>query len=905
MNSLSDIRSLFLDFFKTRHHQIMPSASLVPEHDPTLLFTNAGMVPFKDILTGRRKAPTPRAASAQKCIRAGGKHNDLDNVGYTARHHTFFEMLGNFSFGDYFKEQAISYAWDFITKELGVAQNRLWITVYADDEDSLKLWQKIAPIKKDRIIPIATHDNFWSMGAVGPCGPCSEIFYDHGDQIAGGPPGSADQDGDRFVEIWNLVFMQFERKEDGQQIGLPHPSIDTGMGLERVAAVMQGSWDNYQIDLFRHLIQALEDIIKIKAEGERQASFRVVADHLRAICFLIADGVQPDHEGRGYVLRRILRRAMRHLHLLGQTEPILYRLVPSLESEMSEAYPQLSIAAKAIEDIVKNEEERFGDMLLRGMGLLEKESADLNPKQKLSGEIAFKLYDTYGFPLDLTQDILRRDSCQVDVEGFERALERQRAQGRETWKGSGTKEQNQLWLTLADQKGASQFLGYERDETKGKIIAIVKNDILADEICEGEEGMILLDQTSFYAESGGQVGDKGVLFSGDNLFSVNDTQKCGDILHVHSGVQTKGVFKLKDRLTARIDRERRTNIRANHSATHLMHQALKDVLGNHVSQKGSLVDKDYLRFDFSHSHALSFDEIERVEAIVNAQIRLNQATKTQSMAQDEARQSGAIAMFGEKYDDEVRVLFMGETLKPSDKSEKNQKAAFSIEFCGGTHVKRLGDIALFKIIAQNAVGAGVRRITALTGAPAFEYLARQEQQLAHIAQLLKTSPDQLNDKIAHLVEENRALTRNLRQAKKQIMSSPQKTGKAETPIEMIGDIPFMHRVINGADSKELRGLVDEGKNQIKSGVVAMMALNKNRISLVIGVTKDLTDRLSAIELVKHSAHILGGQGGGGRDDFAQAGGSLTDKAPEAMKAIAENIAKAVAKSQKTKQIAHS
>lgn len=883
--SLNDIRSQFLNFFAANDHKIVSSAPLVPETDPTLLFTNAGMVPFKDVFTGKRKPQAPRIASAQKCIRAGGKHNDLDNVGYTARHHTFFEMLGNFSFGDYFKEQAIHLAWKFLTEELALSKSNLLITVFDKDEEAFALWKKISGFRESQIIKISTSDNFWSMGQTGPCGPCSEIFYDHGEDVAGGPPSSADEDGDRFVEIWNLVFMQFERTEDGSEISLPRPSIDTGLGLERVSAVMQGLHNNYEIDIFKNIIAATETLTHIKANTENLNSFRVIADHIRSIGFLLSDGILPSNEGRGYVLRRILRRAMRHLYLLGYKKPALYKLIAVLESEMGKAYPELTHAKIATTQTLKNEEERFADMLERGMGLLEKELANLTAGEKFSGEVAFKLYDTYGFPLDLTQDALRLKNFEVDVEQFNSALKNQRDAGRLAWKGSGDLATEDVFLSLVDNNNSTKFLGYLENSSDAKVLAVIKNGEVVDEVKEGEAAAILLDQTPFYAESGGQVGDSGTLIKNDNCFKVEDTKKQAGSLHIHYGTIEKGKIKTGDNVSAKIDVERRTKIRANHSATHLMNAALIEVLGAHVSQKGSLVDENHLRFDFSHNQPFRAEEIVKIENLVNAQIRANVASSTKEMPQDEARQSGAIAMFGEKYDDIVRVLFMGE---PSS----SKRAAFSIEFCGGTHVSRTGDIALFKITGQSAVGAGVRRVIGLTRAAAFDYMRNQESQFSAAAAVLKIPPQQLQQRLEGLVEENKKLSQGLRDTKRKLALAPSSNEKKEKiHIETIGAVKFLPRIVEDMDIKDSRKLVDDAKRQLGSGVVALLSLNKDKgnATLMVGVSKDLTDRHDAVVLVKMGAALLGGSGGGGRADMAQAGGPDGTRAKEAIEAVREAL----------------
>ncbi len=863
----------------------MPSAPLVPENDPTLLFTNAGMVPFKDIFTGKSKAPTPRATSSQKCIRAGGKHNDLDNVGYTARHHTFFEMLGNFSFGDYFKEKAISLAWEFLCRELALPKERLLITTYADDDEAYLLWQKISGLPDSQIIKIATNDNFWSMGETGPCGPCSEIFYDHGDTIAGGPPGSPNEDGDRFVEIWNLVFMQFEQQAQGERLALPQPSIDTGMGLERVAAVMQGTHNNYETDIFTNIIKAAEDIFRTKATQDNISSFRVIADHVRAISFLISDGVQPANEGRGYVLRRILRRAMRHIHLLGIEKPILYRLQPVLETEMGTAYPELSRAQATITETLKYEEERFAEMLTRGLGLLEKELESLKQGEAFSGEVAFRLYDTFGFPLDLTQDALRRKGVQVDVEAFNQALETQRGSSRQAWKGSGELATQDIFLTLADTTPPTNFTGYEENQSEAKIIAILQDGARVETLNNSNPACILLDKTPFYAESGGQVGDRGKITTsnnlGDNFFLVEDTQKQAKHLHIHYGKLEKGKLATGDSVHAAIDVARRETIRANHSATHLMNEALRQVLGEHVAQKGSLVNENHLRFDFSHQKPVSDKEINKIENIVNEQIRINQEVRTKEMPQEEARKSGAIAMFGEKYDERVRVLFMGGEVRAPNRD------AFSIEFCGGTHVRSTGDIALFKIIGQSSVGSGVRRLVALTGKAAFDHLRQQENRLNQMSQILKVMPDSAFERLKTILEENKQTSQSLRDAKRKLALAPKAEEKSHVETIQGKGVKFMHRVVEDMDMKSARQLIDEAKRQLASGVVALLVRNsdKGNATLMVGITKDLTDRYDAVVLAKMGAAVLGGSGGGGRAELAQAGGPNGDRASEAIQAV--------------------
>ena len=763
----NDIRAAFLDFFAKNDHEVVPSAPLVPRHDPTLMFTNAGMVPFKNVFTGQEKRANPRAASAQKCVRAGGKHNDLDNVGYTARHHTFFEMLGNFSFGDYFKERAILFAWELLTRDFALDKNRLVITVYADDDEAAKLWRKIAGLPDEKIIRIAGSDNFWSMGDTGPCGPSSEIFYDHGPTVQGGPPGSAEQDGDRFVEIWNLVFMQFEQLAGGERVALPRPSIDTGMGIERIAAVLQGTHDNYAIDLFRTLIAASVDLTGVPAQGEHAPSHRIIADHLRASSFLIADGVLPSNEGRGYVLRRIMRRAMRHAHILGAKEPLLYRLVPTLVGEMGRAYHELERGQSLIEETLKLEETRFRETLERGLKLLDEEARHLKRGDTLPGEVAFKLYDTYGFPYDLTEDALKVRGVGVDAKGFAAAMERQRAEARKSWAGSGEAATDRLWFELKEELGATEFLGYEMESASGEIVALVKEGARVKTLREGESGIVIVNQTPFYAESGGQIGDRGWLMKGkDTVFQVEDTQKKLHGLFLHEGMVEKGSLSIGDSVELEVDHARRTATRAHHSATHLLHEALRQVLGPHVAQKGSLVEPRRLRFDFSHQKPMTHTEIRAVEDLVNAMILQNEVVETHLMTPEAAIAHGALALFGEKYGDEVRVVSMG----VSDKSAK-ARHSYSIELCGGTHVRRTGDIGLLKIVGESAVASGVRRIEALTGEAARSYLAAQDERVREAAELLKVSPDEMITRLAAVIDERRKLERQLSEAKRELRSS--------------------------------------------------------------------------------------------------------------------------------------
>ncbi|HVU21422.1 MAG TPA: alanine--tRNA ligase, partial [Rhizomicrobium sp.] len=821
MKSLNDIRAGFLDFFRANGHQVVASSPLVPRNDPTLLFTNAGMVQFKNVFTGAEKRPYTRAASSQKCVRAGGKHNDLDNVGYTARHHTFFEMLGNFSFGDYFKEDAIKFAWDLITKEFGLPKARLLATVYADDDDAFALWKKIAGFSENRIIRIPTSANFWSMGDTGPCGPCSEIFYDHGDHIPGGPPGTPEEDGDRFIEIWNLVFMQFEQVDAATRLNLPKPSIDTGMGLERIAAVMQGVHDNYEIDLFRHLIGASVELTGAKDAGEAHFSHRVITDHLRSSSFLIADGVLPSNEGRGYVLRRIMRRAMRHAHLIGAKDPLMYRLVPALVAEMGQAYPELKRAEALITETQRLEEERFRITLARGLKLLDEETSALGKGETLGGETAFKLYDTYGFPLDLTEDALKARGITVDRQGFNAAMEKQRAEARKAWAGSGEAAADAQWFALRDELGPTEFLGYDTESAEGVIVAMMNGAHRTMSAAEGETVLILTNQTPFYAESGGQVGDQGTIRSAKGEGKVIDTDKKLGSLHVHVVEVTKGSFAVTDAVDLNVDGERRRATRANHSATHLLHAALKRVLGPHVSQKGSLVAPDRLRFDFSHPKPVTTDELERIENLVNAIIRQNSDVSTRLMATDDAIKAGAEALFGEKYGDEVRVLTMGEV---ADK-------AYSVELCGGTHVRRLGDIGLFTILAESAVASGVRRIEALTSEGARKYLSHQADLARDAAAALKTSSADLPTRVSQLVDANRKLERELAEVRKALALGGGGRGAGDDTIKTIGDLKASLRVVEGVSAKDLKGLADDAKSKIGSGVVAFVAVDEGRASL--------------------------------------------------------------------------
>jgi alanyl-tRNA synthetase len=877
MSGVNEIRSRFLDYFAENGHQVVPSSPLVPRNDPTLMFTNAGMVQFKNVFTGLEKRPYTRAVTAQKCVRAGGKHNDLDNVGYTARHHTFFEMLGNFSFGDYFKDRAIELAWNLVTKEFGLPVDRLMVTVFSEDDQAFDLWRKIAGLPESKIVRIAGADNFWQMGELGPCGPCSEIFYDHGPQIPGGPPGSSEAEGDRFIEIWNLVFMQFEQLPGGNRVDLPKPSIDTGMGLERIAAVLQGTHDNYKIDLFGAIISHVADLTGVEPEGPRAVSHRVIADHLRASSFLIADGVLPSNEGRGYVLRRIMRRAMRHAQLLGADEPLMWRLVPTLVREMGQAYPELSRAEPLITETLKLEETRFRKTLARGLALLEEGSKGLGRGAKFSGEAAFTLYDTYGFPLDLTQDALKPRGIAVDTEGFNAAMERQREKARASWAGSGEAATEALWFPIKERVGATDFLGYETETAEGVVAALVKDGKEVDALRAGESGAVVLNQTPFYGEAGGQVGDTGMMYGDGVRLSVTDTQrKAGDVL-VHSAKVEKGTLRVGAALTLDVDHSRRSDIRRNHSATHILHEALRQVLGDHVAQKGSLVAPDRLRFDFSHPKPMTAEEIERVEDIANEVVLQNSPVTTRLMAVDEAVASGARALFGEKYGDEVRVVAMGEG--------GGNTMGWSVELCGGTHVKRTGDLGLIAALGDSAVAAGVRRIEALTGTTARKH-ARHLGELAKAASAeLKTPLEEVPQRLAQVLDERRRLERELSEAKKKLAMGGGSAQGADG-VRVVGDVKLLARAVAGIDLKDLRSLADEGKKRLGSGIVAIVGVTEEgKAGVVVGVTADLTGRFSAIDLVRKGAEVLGGKGGGGRADMAQAGGPDGSKAEAALKAI--------------------
>jgi alanyl-tRNA synthetase len=880
MQTTNDIRSSFLDYFARNGHEIVASSPLVPRNDPTLLFTNAGMVQFKNLFTGLEKRPYQRATTAQKCVRAGGKHNDLENVGYTARHHTFFEMLGNFSFGDYFKERAIELAWNLVTRNFCVPRDRLLVTVYADDDEAAGWWARIAGLPEARIIRIPTSDNFWAMGDVGPCGPCSEIFYDHGENIPGGPPGSEDAEGDRFVEIWNLVFMQFEQLPSGERVALPRASVDTGMGLERIAAVLQGKHDNYDIDLFRALILASAEASGVAPDGPHAVSHRVIADHLRAAAFLMADGVLPSKEGRGYVLRRIMRRAMRHAHMLGCRDPVVWRLVPALIQQMGTAYPELLRAQALISETLRFEETNFKQMLDRGLRLLEDETARLGQGEALPGEVAFRLYDTYGFPLDLTQDVLRGRGRKVAIAGFDAAMERQREEARRSWIGSGEAATEAVWLALREEVGATEFLGYETESAEGVVLAMVRDGERVAEAAAGDEISLVVNQTPFYAESGGQIGDTGVIFSASGVeLAVRDTVKKAGDLHVHLATVTRGTVKVGDAVELRVEGARRRLLRNNHSVTHLLHQALRHRLGEHVTQKGSLVAPDRLRFDFSHPRPLTLEDIQAIESEVNEQIRTNSAVQTRLLTPDRAVAEGALALFGEKYGDEVRVVAMG--------GEPEENRPFSVELCGGTHVRHTGDIGIFKIIGETSIASGVRRIEALTGAAAEAHLSEEESWLREAAATLHTTPSELPARITSLVEERRRLERELSQARRALASAGPGTRPAE---KRFGDVAFDGRVVDGVPPRELKSLADDLKRRVRSGVVTVVSRADGKAAIVVGVTSDLVGRFDAIELVRLGAAELGGKGGGGRPDMAQAGGPDAARAEAALAAVADAVA---------------
>ncbi|MGJ4917687.1 alanine--tRNA ligase [Bradyrhizobium oligotrophicum] len=892
MSGVNEIRSTFLNFFAANGHEIVPSSPLVPRNDPTLMFTNAGMVQFKNVFTGVEKRPYNRATTSQKCVRAGGKHNDLDNVGYTARHHTFFEMLGNFSFGDYFKENAIELAWKLVTKEFGLPKDKLTATVYIDDDEAFGLWKKIAGLPESRIIRIAGSDNFWQMGDTGPCGPCSEIFYDHGDKIWGGPPGSPEADGDRFIEIWNLVFMQYEQLEGGVRNPLPKPSIDTGAGLERVAAVLQGKHDNYDIDLFVALIRAIADLTNADPQGPQKASLRVIADHLRASSFLISDGVLPSNEGRGNVLRRIMRRAMRHAQLLGAREPLMHKLVGALTREMGQAYPELIRAEALIKETLRLEETRFRKTLERGLVLLDEQSANLKKGDMFDGDVAFTLYDTYGFPLDLTQDALKSRGISVDQASFNDAMQRQKAKARAAWAGSGEAATETVWFELREKLGSTEFLGYDTETAEGAVTALVKDGAEVDSLKAGESGVIVLNQTPFYGESGGQVGDTGVMTGDGVRVRITDTQKKAGDLFAHIGTVEQGTLKLGTALQLDVDHGRRSAIRANHSATHILHEALRQVLGDHIAQRGSLVSPDRLRFDFVHPKPISPEELARVEDIANDVVLENAEVTTRLMGLDDAREAGARALFGEKYGDEVRVVSMGNAARDHGANAMG----WSVELCGGTHVRRTGDIGLIAVTSESAVASGVRRIEALTARGARAHANHNLSLAKAAAAELRTTVDEVPARITALMEERKKLERELSDARKKLaMGSGTSIGNGSPAagIRDVSGIKLMARAVSGIEMKDLKSLADEAKKQLGSGVVALVATSEDgKAGVVVGVTADLTPRFNAVDLVRAASEALGGKGGGGRPDMAQAGGPDGTKAEAALAAIESAIGKA-------------
>lgn len=862
---LPKIRTSFLKFFENNNHIILPSSSLVPNNDPTLMFTNAGMVQFKNLFTGEEKSEVSRAATSQKCVRAGGKHNDLDNVGYTARHHTFFEMLGNFSFGDYFKEQAIEFAWQCLTKEFGLPKDKLYITVYHTDDEAYNIWKKLTGFSDNKIIKITTNDNFWSMGEVGPCGPCSEIFYDHGEKVAGGLPGTPEADGDRYIEIWNLVFMQYEQLANGSKIDLPKPSIDTGMGLERISAVLQGVHDNYEIDLFQNIIKATEELIKVKAKGDNYPSFKVIADHLRSSCFLLADGVMPSNEGRGYVLRRIMRRSMRHVYQLGCNEPLMYRLVPTLIEQMGEAFPELKRASNFIAEILKLEEEKFKETLGRGLKLLANETANLNKGDTLKGETAFMLYDTYGFPLDLTKDILRSKQINIDDKQFDACMQEQKSRARAAWSGSGEQVVNEIWFDIVNKFGASEFLGYKQIEAQGEVLALVKDDKLINMVDETIEGkfFIITNQTPFYGESGGQMGDIGYITNNQGLsIEIIDTKKYLGSLHAHVAIIKKGTIKIGDFVKLQIDIDYRNKLRANHSVTHLLHAVLRRVLGNHVMQKGSLVAADKLRFDFSHLKALSLEEKLVIEQEVNKLIFANSKVGTRIMEVDKAIECGAMALFGEKYDAEVRVVSMG----------NDSVDYYSTELCGGTHVSRTGDIGIFKIISESAISSGVRRIEAVTQYEAIKYIQNQEIILQELSSLLKSKSEEIIDRVTIIINDKKKLDRQIAELKKSSFSL-----NVEGEIQVINHIKLLIKILDDFPAKELRNAAEQLVKQIDHGIVTLFSIIEGRVSMVVAVTPSLTDKFDATFLVRSLSGVLGGSGGGGKPSLAQGGGTDPNK----------------------------
>lgn len=885
MSGVNEIRSTFLDYFRKNGHEIVSSSPLVPRNDPTLMFTNAGMVQFKNVFTGLETRPYTTASTSQKVVRAGGKHNDLDNVGYTARHLTFFEMLGNFSFGDYFKERAIELAWNLVTKGFDLPKDRLLVTVYADDDEAASLWKKIAGFSDDKIIRIPTSDNFWQMGDTGPCGPCSEIFIDQGEHVWGGPPGSPEEDGDRFLEFWNLVFMQFEQTAPGERTPLPRPSIDTGLGLERMACILQGVQSVFETDLFKTLISATEDVVGAKAEGDQAASFRVIADHLRSSAFLIADGVLPSNEGRGYVLRRIMRRGMRHMQLLGAREPLMYKLLPALVGEMGRAYPELNRAEALISETLKLEESKFRTTLARGLSLLSDATETLHKGDSLDGETAFKLYDTYGFPLDLTQDALRARGIGVDLTGFNDAMQRQKAEARANWAGSGEKATEGVWFELKEKFGATEFLGYDTEAAEGVVLAIVRDGVAIDKAVAGDKIQIVVNQTPFYGESGGQMGDTGMISTDHAKVIVSDTQKKGEGLFVHSATIAEGGLKVGDAVVLTVDHTRRSRLRANHSATHLLHEALREVLGTHVAQKGSLVAPERLRFDVSHPKPMSAEELQKVEDMANAIILQNAPVTTRLMSVDDAIAEGAMALFGEKYGDEVRVVSMGTGIEGSKAGKP-----YSIELCGGTHVSATGDIGLVRVLGESAVGSGVRRVEAVTGEGARAYLAEQDERVKALAGLLRVQPTDVYSRVEALMDERKKLEKELADARRKLAMGGSQ-GAAAPEARDVNGVKYIGRALTGVDAKDLKGLVDDAKSSLGSGVVLLIAVSDDgKASAVVGVTEDLTARLSAVDLVRVASASLGGKGGGGRADMAQAGGPDGSQAEAAIEAVAAAIA---------------
>ncbi|TIL65233.1 alanine--tRNA ligase [Mesorhizobium sp.] len=881
MSGVNEIRSTFLDYFRKEGHEVVASSPLVPRNDPTLMFTNAGMVQFKNVFTGLEKRPYSRATTAQKSVRAGGKHNDLDNVGYTARHLTFFEMLGNFSFGDYFKERAIELAWNLITREFGLKKDKLLVTVYHTDDEAAGYWKKIAGFSDDRIIRIPTSDNFWAMGDTGPCGPCSEIFIDRGEHIWGGPPGTPEEDGDRFLEFWNLVFMQYEQVTKDERIDLPRPSIDTGMGLERMASILQGVESVFETDLFRHLIEAASSALGRGPDADTVGSFRVIADHLRSSCFLVADGVLPSNEGRGYVLRRIMRRAMRHAQLLGAGDPLMWRLVPALVREMGQAYPELVRGEQMITETLKLEETRFRKTLVRGLGLLSEATEKLGAGDMLDGETAFKLYDTYGFPLDLTQDALRQRNISVDLAGFTNAMEQQKAEARKSWAGSGEAATETVWFPVREKNGASEFLGYETEQAEALIQALVSNGKIVDSAAKGDAVAVVVNQTPFYGESGGQVGDTGVISGEGFLIEISDTQKKADGLFVHLGKVADGTVDTGATVELKVDHARRSRLRANHSATHLIHEALREVLGTHVAQKGSLVAPERLRFDISHNKPISPDELEEVERMANEIVVQNSPVTTRLMSVDDAIAEGAMALFGEKYGDEVRVVSMGTGLHGAKANR-----AYSVELCGGTHVRATGDIGLVRIVSDSAVAAGVRRIEALTGEAARKHLDEQDKRLKAAAAALKISPADVPARVEALLDERKKLEKELTEARKKLALGDRSPAGVPAENETIAGVGFLGKAVSGVAPKDLKPLADAGKKSLGSGVVVFVGAGEdNKASVVVGVTDDLTGRFSAVDLVRVASAALGGQGGGGRPDMAQAGGPDASRAQDAIAAV--------------------